>query len=230
VLFRSVDVINQTDFVENLNGEQKLGQPMVNFSYIQDWGILEAYVLTGFRERTFSGLKGRPGFPLEVDTDNPLYESSEEEKHIDWAIRYSHTFGLLDFGISHFQGTSHEPRLTPSFNESMELVKFRPFYDQMDQTGLELQTTIEGWLLKGELISRKTHDKRFTSFVTGFEYTLGDIAYSGIDVGLIAEYMFDDRTKIKELIVQGDEQFEQDLFPFTLFGGVCLSGASLPRG
>jgi len=48
-----VDVINQTDFVENLDGEDKLGQPMTNFAWIQDWGTLDFFVLPGFRERTF---------------------------------------------------------------------------------------------------------------------------------------------------------------------------------
>lgn len=31
-----VDTINQTDLVENLDGEEKLGQPMLNFSWITD--------------------------------------------------------------------------------------------------------------------------------------------------------------------------------------------------
>jgi hypothetical protein len=189
-----VDVINQTDFVENLNGEQKLGQPMLNFTLIQDWGVVEAFVLTGFRERTFPGLKGRPGFPIEVDVDRPGYASSAKEKHIDWAMRYSHTFGYLDFGISHFSGTSREPRLNAVVDNMGIPLKFIPFYDQMDQSGLELQATIEGWLLKGELISRYTRNRRFTAFATGFEYTIGDISSSGIDLGLITEYMFDDCT------------------------------------
>ncbi|NNL21912.1 MAG: hypothetical protein HKO83_11395, partial [Ignavibacteriaceae bacterium] len=52
-----VDVINQTDLVENFDGEEKLGQPMVLFTYIHDLGIIDLFVLTGFRERTFAGEK-----------------------------------------------------------------------------------------------------------------------------------------------------------------------------
>ena len=42
-----VDVINQTDLVENIDGEQKLGQPMVNLALIHDWGTVELFILTG---------------------------------------------------------------------------------------------------------------------------------------------------------------------------------------
>ena len=73
-----VDIINQTDLVENLDGEDKLGQPMVNLSLIRDWGVVSMFVLPGFRERTFPGVNGRPRFGVPVDTDNPIYESSAE--------------------------------------------------------------------------------------------------------------------------------------------------------
>jgi hypothetical protein len=215
-----VDVINQTDFVENINGEQKLGQPMLNFALIQDWGTVEAFVLTGFRERTFAGLKGRPGFPLKIDVDHPKFESDDEEKHIDWALRYSHTLGDWDIGISHFSGTSREARLVPQVDNFGKPVKFVPFYDQMDQSALELQTTLGGWLLKGELISRQSRGKRFTAFASGFEYTFGDVAFSGIDIGVLTEYLFDDRTKI--LDAQG-----QEYFPFTLFDDHFFIGSRL---
>lgn len=205
-----VDVINQTDFVENLNGEQKLGQPMLKFSLIQDWGIVDAFLLTGFRERTFAGLSGRPGFPLKIDVDHPKYGSSEKEKHIDWAIRYTHIIGDIDIGLSHFNGTSREPRLLPVGDIMGTPRKLIPFYDQMEQTGLELQTTLGDWLLKGELISRQSRGRRFTAFVSGFEYTFGNVAASGIDVGILAEYLFDDRTKIRD-------KEGQDYFPFAFF-------------
>ena len=54
-----VDVINQTDLVENIDGEDKLGQPMINLALIRDWGTVDLFVLPGFRERTFPGRKGQ---------------------------------------------------------------------------------------------------------------------------------------------------------------------------
>jgi len=44
-----VDVINQTDGVEDFDGEDKLGQQMINFSLVRDWGTIDAFLLPGFR-------------------------------------------------------------------------------------------------------------------------------------------------------------------------------------
>ena len=40
-----VDVINQTDLVEDLDQEDKLGQPMVNVNLQRDYGRFELYVM-----------------------------------------------------------------------------------------------------------------------------------------------------------------------------------------
>ena len=73
-----VDIINQTDFVENLDGEDKLGQPMIKLSLIQDWGVADFFILPGFRERTFPSIEGRPRFGVVVDADNASYVSSKK--------------------------------------------------------------------------------------------------------------------------------------------------------
>jgi hypothetical protein len=36
-----VDIINQTDLVEDIDGEDKLGQPMVSLSFPRDWGTVD---------------------------------------------------------------------------------------------------------------------------------------------------------------------------------------------
>ncbi|TNF92123.1 MAG: hypothetical protein EP297_13965, partial [Gammaproteobacteria bacterium] len=68
-----VDIINQTDLVENLDGEDKLGQPMVNLSLIRGWGTVDFFLLPGFRERTFPGQSGRLRSIPRVDVDHPIY-------------------------------------------------------------------------------------------------------------------------------------------------------------
>ena len=69
-----VDVINQTDFVENIDGEDKLGQPMIKFSIERDWGNLDVFWLPYFRERTFVGKDGRLNpLPYIADIDNAQY-------------------------------------------------------------------------------------------------------------------------------------------------------------
>jgi hypothetical protein len=132
-----VDIINQTDFVENIDGEQKLGQPMFNFVWIQDWGTIDLFILTGFRERYFPGRKGRLRFPIRVDTNYPLYESKTEKKHIDLAVRRTHTLGSFDIGISRFYGTNREPRFLTGFSSESN-PKLIPFYDIIHQTGLDV--------------------------------------------------------------------------------------------
>ena len=42
-----VDIINQTDGVENIDGEDKLGQPMLNLAWQRGWGRVEAFALVG---------------------------------------------------------------------------------------------------------------------------------------------------------------------------------------
>lgn len=106
-----VDVINQSDLVENLDNEDKLGQPMLNLAWVSSFGTFDFFVLPYFRERTFPGPEGRPRPFLNVDTDEPVYESGDEEQHVDGAIRYTNSLGGWDLGLSYFDGTSREPRL-----------------------------------------------------------------------------------------------------------------------
>ncbi|SGZ01970.1 Putative uncharacterized protein [Moritella viscosa] len=186
-----VDVINQTDAVENFDGEDKLGQPMVNLSLVQDWGIVDLYVLFGFRERTFAGENGRLRGPFVVDNNDVSYESSAEKKHVDFAVRWTQTFGDFDVGSYWFRGTNREPVLTPS-NLVSDLV-LKQYYNQMDQFGLDVQATIGDWLWKFESIYRDTTEMNFWAAQTGFEYTYIGIFDSFIDFGLLTEYSWDER-------------------------------------
>jgi hypothetical protein len=186
-----VDIINQTDLVEHFDTEQKLGQPMINLAMIRDWGTLDLFILPSFRERTFPGREGRllaGGIP--IDTDQVRYESGAKDKHIDWAVRWGQMLGDWDIGLSHFSGTSREPRLLLRRDTQGKLV-FIPFYDQIEQTGLDLQFTQEAMLWKLEMISRKDQLGRFTALTGGFEYTF--VRDSGAEIGFLTEYLFDDR-------------------------------------
>ena len=196
-----VDVINQTDAVENLDGEDKLGQPMTKLSLEQSWGTVDLFWLPYFRERTFGGEDGRLSLPFVVDTDEAVYGSSAERWHSDFAVRYSHYIGDLDFAISHFSGTSRDPVL--SLNSEF---KFVPGYYTVDQTGLELQYIIEEWLLKFEGITNSGLQKRYSAAVLGFEYTQVGVFETSADLGWLVEYLYDDRKK------SAPHSFEQDVF------------------
>ncbi len=194
-----VDIINQTDLVENFDGEQKLGQPMANLSVARDWGTVDLIVLPYFRERTFPGRKGRLRFGLVVDTDQAQYESAAEEWHTDWAARYSHTFGDWDVGIYYFIGTSRDPSFIPGTDGAGNPV-ILPVYQQIQQTGLDVSYVVGNWLWKLEALYRKGQgDQRglarndYVAATGGFEYTFTGIFETQMDLGVVAEYLFDER-------------------------------------
>lgn len=190
-----VDIINQTDFIENIDFEDKLGQPMVNVALIRDWGTVDLFVLPGFRERTFPGREGRFQAPLHVATSAATYESAAENKHVDFAARYSHYFGAFDVGLYHFWGTTREPQFGVTTISSGEPVFF-PFYEIIHQTGADVQATIGNWLWKFEALRRQGQgDGTFTAAVGGFEYTYVGVFETAMDVGVLAEYHWDERGK-----------------------------------
>lgn len=199
-----VDIINQTDLVENLDGEDKLGQPMVKFTFIRDWGTIDAFLLPGSRERTFPGVHGRLRNGLPVDDDRASYASSRGRDRVDAALRWSHVIGDWDVALSHFSGTSREPMFIPVMGVTGP-VALTPHYDVIDQTGFELQSTQDAWLWKFELISRSGQGERFTAAAAGFEYTFYGVQGGATDVGLLVEYLYDDRDEAVAL-------FENDLF------------------
>lgn len=192
-----VDIINQTDQVMNFDGEDKLGQPMVNLSIDQSWGTLDLYVMSFFRDRTFAGKDGRLRGPLIVDTDNPRFESANKRSRIEGAIRWHQYFGDFDIALSHFSGTGREP----VFELQGTLVgttftpngMVTPVYPVIDQTGLELQYIYEGWALKAEAIHHYGYAGRYSAAAFGFEFTQSGLYDSRIDLGWVVEYSYDGR-------------------------------------
>ncbi|MDH5765009.1 MAG: hypothetical protein OEZ38_03245 [Gammaproteobacteria bacterium] len=198
-----VDIINQTDQVENIDGEDKLGQPMIKASIERDWGLIDFFILPGFRERTLTGSEGRPRSVAIPLTNNTLYESEDKDRHIDYAVRWFNTIGDWDIGLSYFQGTSREPVFLPTLIPIFppEVI---PYYPLIKQTGLELQSTTEDWLWKLELIHRKWMDDSFVATTAGFEYTFYGVFETDADIGIISEYLYDDRTQYITSIFDND--------------------------
>ena len=187
-----VDIINQDDGVEGVDGEDKLGQPMVNANLATDWGTFSGFVLPGFRERTFADDEARLRGPKPVEADDATYDSGAKDKHIDFALRWSHSIGDVDIGLSHFHGTSREPTMK-TLTRADGVSVFQPHYDLIDQSGLDAQLTTGAWLWKLEAIGRTGHGERFVASVAGLEYTFYQVAESAADIGVIAEYLYDGR-------------------------------------
>lgn len=222
-----VDIINQTDAVEDIDGEEKLGQPMANLGLQRDWGDVNLFVMPYFRERTFPGVNGRLRGATPVDTDQAVYESGSEEWHPDVAARYATVIGDWDLGLAYFHGTSREPRFVEGSDSSGGDV-FIPYYDIIDQASIDAQVTIEEWLLKMESFYRTGHAKDISALSFGFEYTLFGLIDDRGDLGLLAEYHRDNRgggtpsTQMDDDIFWGARVTLNDEDDTSFLGGVVV--------
>lgn len=205
-----VDIINQVDQVEDISGDVKLGQPMLNFAFINSFGTIDIYVMPGFRERTFPGVNGRPRFRFAVDNDYAVYEASNEDRHVDFAARLASGDQGLDFGLTYFYGTSRQPRYVPTplvpggCLLPVPRCVIAPQYDLIHQFGLDATFATGAWLWKFEGIARQQQERWFQSVDAGFEYTYSGVMESATDVGFLAEYLWDSR---------GEAASELDLVP-----------------
>ncbi|MEO1262961.1 MAG: hypothetical protein AAFZ15_29400 [Bacteroidota bacterium] len=197
-----VDIVNQTDFVESFDGEQKLGQPMAHLSYASDIGIFDFFAMPYFRKRAFPGQEGRLRTPFLIGKDEIGFEADAEEWHPDFAFRWSNSMGIFDAGVSYFYGTGREP----VFELNPESSAFDIYYPLNNQIGIDLQAITGAWLWKWESIYRTNDFQNMFAFAGGFEYTFSNIKSSGLDIGLIGEYLFDNRD---ELALNG---LDNDLF------------------
>lgn len=207
------NIINQTDFVEDIEGEEKLGQPMLSMAYQFDTGRLALFVMPYFRERRFAGEAGRFSTPLTISDDEIFYESSREEKHIDLAIRWDMVIQDMDLGLSYFNGTSREPLLFPIQENNNFMLS--PYYMVVEQLGVDAQLTTDNWLWKMEAAWAKgnlpsdvyatTHSsEKNLSAVAGFEYTFSQYSPQGTDLSVIVEYQYDNQDLYRNRISQND--------------------------
>ncbi len=196
-----VDIVNQVDLIDHPRDRPKLGQPMAHLTVFGDWGTAEAFLLPYHRKRSFAGrlVSGLASFPI---AEYSLYESGAEQRHVDFAFRYSHSVGLADFGLSAFAGTSREPTFilsnqsdTPSQQGSILI----PYYEQIRQFGIDVQLTTESLLYKMEAIHRRGmrnilgKEENYSAAVLGLERTVYEPLGSQADLTLISEWLYDNR-------------------------------------
>ena len=200
-LHNLVDIVNQFDLIEHPREEAKLGQPMAHLTISGDWGVAELLALPYHRERTFAGPSGRLR-PGRLILDEALYESGAEERHLDVAARYSHSIGLLDFGLSAFVGTNREPSFVLSLPPNQipdDTTPLIPYYEQIRQFGLDAQLTVGSWLYKLEAIQRSGArnllglEEDYRAVILGAEHTFYSMFESAIDVTLLGEWHDDGR-------------------------------------
>ncbi len=198
-----VDVINQTDALEGLDGEDKLGQPMLRLSRVFEQSTLSAYVLPGFREQAFLGPDSRFYLGIDVDEDQATFESDDGDNHIDYALRLNGYLGQLDYGLSWFDGTTRQASLLP-INDMA--TRFAPYYAQMQQVSIDLQYISEAWLWKLEALHNSNSNSSYNAAVGGFEYTFYGLKDGLVDLGVLVELHKDSRADA------GTVNFQNDLF------------------
>ena len=209
--------------MENIDGEDRLGQPMVNLALIRPWGTVDLFVLPGFRARTFSGPDGRLRFLSRIATELTEFESAAAARHVDVAARWSHVLGDADLGIAHFHGTGRDPSFLVGSDAAGQDV-IVPRYEQIDQTSLDLSLVRGAWLWKLELLNRFGQGDRYAALTGGAEYTFVDLFGTGVDLGLLAEYMYDERGDLAL------SPFEDDLFAATRLAFNDVAGTELLSG
>lgn len=184
-----VDIINQSDQLKSFDGEEKLGQPMVQFSWFtSNVGTFDFFYLPYHRKRAFPGSKGRFRFSTVINADDIHYKSSNQQWNPDFALRWKHYIGAFDLGLSYFKGNGREPYF--EFDDNGNIMAYYPL---IDQYGLDLQITSGALLWKLETLYRTAQQQNFYASVVGFEYTFSNIDKQGLDIGLIGEYLYDDR-------------------------------------
>ncbi len=111
-----VDIINQKDLAQDILGDEKLGQPMINANLMNDWGEFSLFALPLFRPRTHADEDGRLRGFFPIDDHRNSFDGSNDEWRVDFAGRYENSFGPVDVGLSHFYGLSREPISRVVFN------------------------------------------------------------------------------------------------------------------
>jgi len=125
------------------------------------------------------------------------------EKHLAYAIRWSHSIDNWDIGFSHFYGTNRDPSILFEKDASGQ-IQLIPYYEMIHQTGLEVQITQDNWLWKLESIVRSGQGKTYFAGTGGLEYTFYDVFESGLDLGIVSEYLYDSRGSNAPVAFQDD--------------------------
>ncbi|WP_392339051.1 hypothetical protein [Moritella marina] len=201
-----VDIVNQTDYNESPNGDDKLGQPMFRLGVNIKDALLEAMILIGYREPSTPTPGARFSFGVDYRYE---YEGWGEEYHPDLALRYSKKVRNIDVGVGYFGGHSRTPELViQAVGDPVWKVNL------IDQLSVDVKADLNRIELKAEILYKVVGDQSTRAMVLGSEFKL--IQNQNISVNLLAEYSWDEHGKNAF-----DNSFQNDIFAgvrFTLNG------------
>ena len=192
-----VDIVNQTDRVDNIDEETALGQPMLRVARLTDLGEVALFYLPYARARTLPGPEGRLRGAVPFATGRAEFEPAAGQWAPSVAARFSGVFGAVDLGLSAFHGVSRDPSFR--FDPGEAGGRLVPVYSRITQAGIDLQVTAGATLWKAEAIVREgqrdlAFERQSYAAVTGgLEHTLYGVLDSAADLGLILEGAYDSR-------------------------------------
>ena len=208
-----VDIINQTDSLEDIDDEDSLGQPMLRLSKLTEFGAFTAFWLPYFRERPFPGERGRLRSGLVVDENQTDVRSDGGKFAQSFALRYDGVFQEADIGLSLFHGVSRDPGFAPTDFVTTPTgpvpTALAPIYTRITQIGFDGQYTDGPTLYKAEAIFREGQlnvngvEEDYVAATGGIEHTLFGV-FDNADLGLILEYSYDSRGDDATNIFQND--------------------------
>ncbi len=217
--FNINDIINQKDMLEGINEDYKLGELMWQNVFINSFGTFETYFMPYHRIVEFPGANGRLRPPTNLALKNEsVYKNDLENLYPSASVRYKNTFGNFDIGVNYFHGLSREPEIV------LELSEIDIFYPVINQFGGDFQYTLSGLLLKTEAIYRMSGGGNYGAFVAGFEYTFSNFLKTGGDLGVVSEYLYDERGNNT---IRG---MDNDLFLGLRFSGNDISSTQVLIG
>jgi hypothetical protein len=214
------DIINQKDMLEGIEGDYKLGELMWQTVFIKSFGTFESYIMPFHRRVRFPGPEGRFRSPLDLERDSSAnyYRNDIGRWYPSFAVRYNNIIGSFDLGINFFHGLSREPVIDKSSQD------INIYYPIINQFGGDFQFTLPGMLLKTEIVNRLGKEKGYWAIVSGFEYTIGNFLNSSGDLGIVSEYLFDERGNNT---IRG---MDNDLFLGLRFSGNDLNSTEILAG
>lgn len=231
-----VDIVNQIDFLSNIDGSDKLGQPLIYFSIENNYGNFETILMPYFRERKFFSGNERyklslpsSAQPIKVDYDVSQYQSKKKNRNLDFGFKWSNYYNDLDIGISFFKGTNRDPIPIYNYLEN----SFVMYYEDLYQFGIEAQYLVDSLTLKLEVVYKSLDSGDFYESVMGLEKTYYDFNNWGFDLGLLFEYLWNDRTNVSvtnrslidQLKIKSHTIKGESISPYSndLFFGIRLS-------
>ena len=205
-----VDIINQTDSVENPSGEEKLGQPIISYTKVSRLGYFDIFYLPYFRAGNSPGRQGRLRTDPIVKYEDPIFTGGAGKWSPDGAVRWSNNFDGYDLSFHFFRGNGREASVNPKIQNG-ELV-YVAGYERISQLGATGTYSNGPWLFKVESLHRRGQNnavnirKSFTSYILGLERTYTRIVGEMGDLTLFGEYISDNRR------INSPETLENDIF------------------